>query len=213
MSKKGKRIGIFSGSFDPVHKGHIAFALEAAKAAGLDKVYFAPETKPRRKPHVTHIAHRLAMLQLAVRSQPRLGVLELPGKYFLPKTTMAHLRKQFPEDTLVLLLGSDLFEHLVEHAEQWPHVEYLLGKVELAVASRAGQSDKTVQAQVQKLPVQPLGFVVVHNHQPELSSGQVREAMAAHKTSTAVPPSVQRYAQEHWLYHDIPAATRQKAGY
>ena len=144
------RIGIFSGSFDPVHKGHIAFALEAADVAKLDKVYFAPEVKPRRKPGITHIAHRLAMLQLVVRSQPRLDVVELPGKYFLPQTTLAHLHQRFPKDKLVLLLGSDLFEHLVEHSEQWPNVEALLGQVELVVSARAGQTDEALRAMVMR---------------------------------------------------------------
>ena len=92
------RIGVFSGSFDPVHKGHIAFALEAAKTAKLEKVYMAPEIKPRRKPGITHFAHRVAMLKLAVRSQPKLEVLELPDKYFLPQKTLAQLRQRFPGD-------------------------------------------------------------------------------------------------------------------
>ncbi|RTK95152.1 nicotinate (nicotinamide) nucleotide adenylyltransferase [Candidatus Saccharibacteria bacterium] len=203
-----KRIGIFSGSFDPVHKGHIAFALEAAKTAKLDKVYFAPEIKPRRKPHVTHIAHRLAMLQLAVRSQPKLGVLELPDKYFLPKNTMARLRTKFPDDTLVLLLGSDLFGHLAEHSEQWPHVEYLLSEVELAVSVRTTETDQQIQDHRVGLPVQPKGFHIVHNHHPIVSSASIRQAVMTQQSVEGLLPSVAAYIRKHWLYHDVATANK-----
>ena len=200
------RIGVFSGSFDPVHKGHIAFALEAAKTADLDKVYLAPEVKPRRKPGITHFAHRVAMLKLAVRSQPKLEVLELPDKYFLPQKTLAQLRQRFPRDTLVMLLGSDLFEHLVEHSEQWPHVEALLSSVELVVSARTGQTNKALQEMVGRLPVQPLAFYIAHNHQPEVSSGMARDRLKKGLNASSLPASVAKYAAENWLYHDIEKA-------
>ena len=76
------KVGIFSGTFDPVHAGHIAFALEAMESAGLDKVYFLPESMPRRKSGVTHYAHRLAMLELALKPYNKLSILELPDKQF-----------------------------------------------------------------------------------------------------------------------------------
>lgn len=198
-----KRIGIFSGSFDPVHKGHVAFALNALRDANLNHVYLAPEVKPRRKPLVSHIAHRMAMLSLAVRSQPRLSALELPGKYFLPKSTMAHIRKRFPDDQIVLLLGSDLFEHLANHSQQWPHVEYLLQEVELAVASRTGQTTQDLQKLLQKLPHQPQGFHVVINHEPGVSSGDVRSAVGNGAEPKGLLPSVAAYVKKHWLYQDI----------
>lgn len=203
-----KRIGIFSGSFDPIHNGHVAFALSAIAAAKLDAVYFAPETKPRRKPHVTHIAHRLAMLELALRSQPRLHVLELPGKYFLPKSTMAHIRKKFPNDEIVILLGSDLFEHLTEYPQQWPHVEYLLSEVGFAVASREGHSPEEFEARLLGLPVQPRSFVVAENHEPALSSGLIRQAMVHSEEPVGLARGVHSYAKKHWLYYDLSRADK-----
>lgn len=198
-----KRIGIFSGSFDPVHKGHIAFALNALRDAQLDYVYLAPEVKPRRKPLVSHIAHRIAMLSLAVRSQPRIDVLELPGKYFLPKSTMAHIRARFPDDQIVLLLGSDLFEHMATHSHQWPHVEYLLQEVELAVASRSGQTTQDLQKLLQQLPQPPQGFHVVINHEPGVASKDIRQTVSDGGNPKGILPSIATYIKKHWLYHDI----------
>ena len=200
-----KRIGIYSGSFDPIHKGHVAFALNALSQTGLDRVYFAPEVKPRRKPDVSHIAHRVAMINLALRSQSSLSLLELPGKYFLPKSTMAHIRSKFTNDQIVLLLGYDLFEHLVNYSHQWPHVEYLLKEVELAVAGRAGQKASDLQDLANKLPVKPLGFYVVKNNYPNVSSSKIRKSFV-NDGSQSMPdltPKVLAYAKHHWLYHDI----------
>ncbi|MEI8338988.1 MAG: adenylyltransferase/cytidyltransferase family protein, partial [bacterium] len=82
------RIGIFSGSFDPVHEGHIEFALQAIKVAKLDYLYFLPDIEPRHKSDVTHVAHRLEMLNLAIKPHPSLRVLELPDKKFSIATTL-----------------------------------------------------------------------------------------------------------------------------
>ena len=66
-----KRIGIFAGTFDPVHKGHISFALQAIEAAGLDEVVFLPEPRPRHKQSVTDQSHRIAMINLAIKAYPK----------------------------------------------------------------------------------------------------------------------------------------------
>ncbi|HEU5121705.1 MAG TPA: adenylyltransferase/cytidyltransferase family protein, partial [Candidatus Saccharimonadales bacterium] len=67
-----RRIGIYSGTFDPVHYGHIAFAASAIRACNLDEVVFLPEPQPRYKAGVTDIAHRLALLTMATAAQSNL---------------------------------------------------------------------------------------------------------------------------------------------
>src|SRR3954451_17379308 len=104
-----QRIGIFAGSFDPIHKGHIAFALKAAESAELDEVYFLPEQRPRGKEGITHISHRLAMLELAARAHAKLGVIDLPDKQFWMSKAWPRLRQRFPGDKLFLLMGVDVF--------------------------------------------------------------------------------------------------------
>src|SRR5882762_4564268 len=131
-----QRIGIFAGTFDPVHKGHVAFALNAAESAELDKVYFLPETRPRGKAEVTHVSHRIAMLKLAVRAHRKLEVLDLPDKQFHMARTWPRIKQRFAGDKLVLLMGSDVFSHL----PTWPHVAKLFDDAGIIVSTR-GQRD------------------------------------------------------------------------
>ena len=196
---KPKRIGIFSGSFDPIHKGHIAFALSAIEQADLDAVYFAPETKPRRKPNVSHISHRVSMLGLATRSQPRLHVLDLTARYFSPKSTVSKLQQRFPDAELVLLMGSDLVEHL----HTWKHVDYMLRHVELVVGVRNNSDEALVSKLLTALPVQPLAVKVIQTELSGASSSTIRSALREGDSSPAITASVQNYAKKNWLYHDV----------
>ena len=193
------RIGIYSGTFDPVHKGHIAFALESIESAKLDKVYFAPEIKPRRKQQSSHVAHRLAMLNLAVRSYKKLAVLELPDAFFTPLKTYGRLRAKFPEDEIILLVGEDLLENM----HLWPHIEILLPNIELAVGLRKNHSKQSAKKLIAELPAQPKkSFFIKSVHAP-VSSMHIRESLIANKNSKDIVESVAKYAKEQWLYHDI----------
>lgn len=199
-----KRIGIFSGTFDPVHKGHIAFALLAAEKAELDEVWFAPEVKPRRKPHVTHYAHRVAMLKLATRPYKKLQVLELPDRYFLPAQTLNKLQRKFPHDQLVLLLGSDLFEHL----GHWPRVEVMLAGMGLVVGARGNYDVAEALARLPSLPAQPREFHVLDSVERHVSSATIRADLRAGKPNDQLVKSVSDYATKHWLYHDVTSAKK-----
>jgi nicotinate-nucleotide adenylyltransferase len=202
--KKPRRIGIFSGSFDPVHQGHVAFALASLQNADLDKVYFAPEVKPRRKPHISHIAHRVQMLELAITEHPELGVLELPNRYFLPKTTIPQLQQRFRNDDLILLFGSDLFERL----HTWPHVEYLLSNAGVAVGVRGNYEVSRVLQNALNLPNPPKELHAIDATLRELSSKNIRQALESNVMPDGIAPQVHDYARKHWLYHDISKINR-----
>ena len=68
------RIGIFAGTFDPVHAGHIAFALQAAEIAKLDEVVFIPERRPLSKSSTEHFGHRVAMIRQAIMPHSKLAL-------------------------------------------------------------------------------------------------------------------------------------------
>ena len=76
------RVGIYAGTFDPVHVGHISFALQSLTAANLDSIYFAPERRPRNKQQVEHFAHRVAMIKRAIRPYRKFAILELVDTSF-----------------------------------------------------------------------------------------------------------------------------------
>lgn len=191
-----KRIGIFAGTFDPVHKGHIAFALQARKTANLDKVYFLPEIQPRRKTGVTHIAHRIAMLKRALRPHTGLSVLDLPDKEFSVAKTWPRIQKEFPSDELFLLMGAD---RELAHLSSWPLVKRLLETVGLIVAQRQ-MSREQAEALVKQLPHAPKGLYVLESSLPAVSSAAIRKAVKADVQPEGALKSTLAYADKNWLY-------------
>src|SRR5438045_2188503 len=76
--EKLPRIGIYSAIFDPVHVGHIVFALKAQKIAGLEKVCFVPERRPQHGTEPEHYVHRSVMLKTALQPYRQFEVFDLP---------------------------------------------------------------------------------------------------------------------------------------
>jgi nicotinate-nucleotide adenylyltransferase len=197
--KTPRRIGIYSGSFDPVHKGHISFALTALEDANLDAIYFLAEALPRHKPGISHIAHRTAMLGLATRSHKKLHVLEFPDKRFTIASTLPRLQMRFKNDQLLFLMGSDVASNL----HRWPHIEELVSKVGLIVALRTGMDLSTVMHDITQLsnPIKELHLI--ESLEPYLSSRNLRSLYCNGGKSERVLPSVERYIKKHWLYAQI----------
>lgn len=190
------RVGIYSGTFDPVHAGHIAFALQAASETQLDKVYIVPERQPRGKEQVTHFVHRVAMVRRACRPFGRLGVLELEDKTFSVVRTLPRLEKRFPDTRLVFLCGSDVLRNM----RHWEFLETFLTNVELCVGLRGQETPQELQAIVSKLPTQPVRVWFVKSHAAQVSSSQIREALRKHTGVRGLLASVRAYAAREWLY-------------
>lgn len=196
---KVKRIGIYSGTFNPVHAGHIAFALQAMKAAKLDKLYFLPERRPRSKKHVEHFGHRVAMLKQAVKPYPKFDVLELDDVSFTVKRTLPRLEIMFPESQLVFLIGSDVAEHM----GQWPQLDRLFATSEILVGIRDMHDADHLQQIIADWPVKPLDARIIKSHAASVSSKKVREALQARGTTAGLLTSVAKYSNTNWLYVSV----------
>lgn len=197
------RIGIFSGTFDPVHAGHIGFALQALGAARLDKVMLLPERRPWRKRGITHYVHRLAMLKRAVAAHPKLEVLELPDQRLYPKS-VARLNGLFPQDELFLVLGSDHVYRL----NKWPMVEVLLRRCGLIIGIRGADQEATMRERLQSLPVRPPEMHVIASKAPQVSSQTIREALRHGHDAEGLLASVKSYSKKQWLYASAKASGR-----
>lgn len=200
--KDPARVGIYAGTFDPVHSGHIAFALQALEAASLDKVYFLPERRPRQKSQVEHFGHRVAMLERALKAHPRLEALELEDTSFNVSRTLPRLKKRFPGAQLVFLFGSDVALGLAD----WPGADRLLKGAELVVGIRSRDKRGNVRRAVEAWPVQPESVTIFDSYAPAVSSGIVREALRQGRGRGKAPgllSSVERYSDRHWLYVSI----------
>lgn len=191
-----KRIGIYAGIFDPVHAGHIAFALQAIQKAGLDKVYFMPERRPWHKQGVEHFGHRVAMLTRATKPHSKLGVLELEDISFTIERTLPKLQKRFAGSQLVFLFGSDVITQL----PSWPKVENLLACSELVVGIRKQAALPHIRQDIMGWPIRPQKLHIFESYAPDVSSGKIREALRRRTYVRGLLASVARYANRNWLY-------------
>lgn len=144
-----QKIGIFSGSFDPIHEGHLAFAKAAIEAAGLDKVVFLPEPVPRRKINVSSVAQRINWIENQIADSTNLDVLHIDQSQFTVDDTMPVIEKLYPSANFSLLIGSDIVNHL----HYWQHFESVRQKYPLIVAMRAGFDDSTITEYLDALGV------------------------------------------------------------
>lgn len=192
-----KRVGIFSGAFDPVHNGHLQFAHDALERIGLDKVFFLVEPRPRRKQGVKAFEHRLAMVQLAVKDNPKFGLIILEQTRFTPHETLPVLLARFKGAQLHMLMGDDVFQHLGD----WPGVERFVSSTYLIIGVRGPQS-KVIGYLNALEHARGLGlnYEIFESTFPEVSSSKVKATLRKSGISEDIPPEVQNYINEHELY-------------
>ena len=196
---KSKRVGIYAGTFDPIHAGHITFALQSLQAAKLDSVYFLPERKPRDKQGVEHFGHRVAMITRAAKPHPQFGVLELVDVSFSVNRTLPHLEKEFPGDQLVFLIGSDLLKQL----PNWPNSERLLKDCELVIGVRDGDEIEKLKDMIDSWEVKPKAATIFVSYAPHVSSSKIRNALRRRQSTQGLLKSVASYSNKHWLYVSV----------
>jgi len=189
------RIGIYSGTFDPVHAGHIAFALQALQATKLDVVYFLPERRPRTKQQVEHFGHRVAMVRRAIKPHPQFDILEFDDVSFSIKRTLPALKREFSDDTLVFLFGSDVILSIAS----WPLADKLLEE-EMIIGIRSDDNRDDIKRIVDEWVVQPKAVTIFDSYAPDVSSGKVREALRTRQQAKGILTSVERYSDHNWLY-------------
>lgn len=131
-------IGIFGGTFDPVHYGHLKPAQDVKNALGLDEVRFIPnQNPPHRKSPWLSAEQRKALLELAVNEQPGFVLdnreIDRHGKSFMVDTLQS-LHDEFPEIHLCLILGTDAIADL----RRWHRWEKILTLCHIVVTQRPG---------------------------------------------------------------------------
>jgi nicotinate-nucleotide adenylyltransferase len=184
------RIGIFAGTFDPIHRGHVAFAQAAAKQLNLDKVLVMPERSPRGK-LASSFEHRVRMTRLATGPHRKLKTVVLDDERFTVQYTLPKLEALYPDAELVMLVGSDVVHTF---GMRWPHLDVLLAKVELAISLRVGESEEAVRAMLDELSI-PVRASIVQGPHPHLSATEVRSG-----NLQGIEPLVRQYIEQNQLY-------------
>jgi nicotinate-nucleotide adenylyltransferase len=152
-----RHIGIYPGTFDPVHEGHISFANEGAKIFHLERVVFLPEKNPRRKQGVSDISKRHNQLQNSLSSHSKLESLVLETDQFTVLDTLPKLHQSFPGSKFTFLIGSDVALHL----PKWQDLPLLLADTWFLVAVREGESTSQVETIFEDLE-DATGLIIRH---------------------------------------------------
>lgn len=197
-------VGMYGGSFDPPHAGHIRDAAQAAQALGLERLVLIPvAVAPHKAAHTDAAsgADRLAMLALSVAHTPGLEVSDLELRRQGPSytvDTLEQLRQAYPGQELVLLMGTDMFLSF----GSWYRAGDICTMARLAVMRRGdpGEQPKLL-AQKQALE-RELGARVslVDNAPLAVSSTQVRRLLAFRCAGEYLMPGVEAYIRERGLY-------------
>ncbi len=191
-----KKVILFSGVFDPVHKGHIAIAEEAYKIHG-GTVVFLPERVPHHrdvnhKNNPTSYAHRLKMLNIATAGSEHLKVLDYPADQHWIQETFTWLGEKFPDRKLAWLVGDDVVDMIAE----WPNADKMpeLNVDTLIVANRF---DGTYTPPLSGT-VAGVNVVSMNSKFRYMESRFIRQDMLRRHTS--LPDGLWQYIQEHKLY-------------
>ncbi len=219
------RIGLFGGTFNPIHIGHLRAALEVAEGFDLDKVLLIPAAAPPHKPlgGLAPAADRLHMIERAVKGEARLAASDVEiqrgGRSYTVDTVRQFLRELPVGVSLHLIVGRDAFLEI----DTWKSFRRLLALVSLIVISRPGQehtdgvSDRNAILNFMRSTVSAectfsadTGFFSASGIKGvtlfpvtalDISSRRIRELVAAGRSCRhLVPDSVRRYIQTKGLY-------------
>jgi nicotinate-nucleotide adenylyltransferase len=199
---KGKslqRIGIYAGAFDPIHDGHVAFAKEALTKAHLDRVYFLVESRPRHKQGVKALDHRVAMVELAIADEPKLGLVMLDQARFTVYETWPLLQSRFDGAQLFMLMGEDVFKRLT----QWPRIEGLVTTAEFIVGLRMGQDEEQIRNHftvLEQTKALKLNYGIFRADHSQVSSRHIRASLRKGRAPSGLHPQVLQYIKTHQLY-------------
>lgn len=191
------RLGLFGGTFDPIHNAHLAVAREAAAAFSLDRVWFIPNAIPPHKATGAQasFADRFAMVELACAADARFHAsrLEEANRKSYTIHTLEAVRSQLAaEDEIYFLIGADAFADI----GIWYRKEDVFAMTDFIVVSRPGHVYGVPEgARAHRL----------ESVQMDVSSSGIRQRLETGNYDVPVPPAVLGYIERHAIYR--PAAT------
>lgn len=189
------RLGVFGGTFDPIHLGHLRAAENALEGLALDRVAFVPAaTPPHRAEPSSSALDRFAMTALATAGHPRFAVSDIELRRDGPSytvDTVAGLRKESPDAEVFVIVGSDTFPEMAT----WKEHERLLAMCTVAVVARPGEVPGGSDG------AQPRGVARVEGPGLAISASGIRDRVRQRKSVRyLVPDAVADYIAKRSLY-------------
>jgi len=186
------RIGIFGGTFDPIHFGHLVLAEQAYEKLNLDKVIFIPSFYPphKKSPDIASANHRYNMAKLAVQGNPRFEISDIEikrrGRSFLIDT-LRQLKTIFPKAKLFFISGSDVSDTMAK----WKSIDRVLSLAKFVLAKRPGYRLKKYNKNISVISITEL----------DISSSMIRNKIKTDKSIRYLMPlRVYRYIKQRGLY-------------
>jgi len=201
--KASMKLGVLGGTFDPVHRGHIAIAEEARQRLSLDSVLFMPAGQPWMKPgsYITPAQHRVEMVRLAIAGEPNfeLSTLEIErrGPTYTVET-LVELKDRLGEGVeIFFIMGVESLESL----PQWQNPDRIITLCQLVAVPRPGYGAPDIRALEAKIPGLSRRVILPDGPLVDISATDIRErAVRGLPISHLVPEAVARYIKEHGLY-------------
>ncbi len=197
-----EKLGIFGGTFNPVHNGHLSLCTQLADALEIPKVLLIPTAIPphKRAPELASGEHRLAMCRLAAQSDPRFCPCDLElrrqGNSYTVET-LRELGSLFPSAQLFLLMGTDMFLTV----QNWYCACEIFRRAFLVAGARQEGEEKQLQEHLQFLESLGAKGEIVPCRVVPVSSTMVRQARKQGVPLRGmVPEAVERYIEEKGLY-------------
>lgn len=197
-----KKMALFGGTFDPIHRGHISMALRLADELGLDEVMLMPTFVPphKIKRSMADAEHRLAMCRIAAAPHPILSVSDMEitrGGASFTVDTLTVLTTQYPDAEWYLVTGADMFCTL----RSWYRFDDIAKMATLCTVPRAGTDTAVIRQYAEELTAQGVRCYVADEPVEPISSTAIRNKMAAaESTEELLPDGVADYIRAHGLY-------------
>lgn len=192
---KHKRIGLFFGSFNPIHNGHLILAEMILEKANLDECWFilSPHNPHKKKNSLLDQNHRLFLLQKAIENHPNLKINTIEFKLPQPNytiNTLIHLKEKYDEIEFFLIMGMDNLENFT----QWKNPEEILTIAHLLVYPRLGHEPPIWAKEHLKITLMDTPII-------ELSSTLIRNRIKDGLSISAfVPEIVERMIEKEGFY-------------
>lgn len=204
LENRSERIGVFGGSFDPVHMGHLTIAQDAVEQLELDRLIFVPAAIPPHKQGKTLAdgQQRFEMLQLATESNLSFEVsnMELQrGGVSYTFDTMRQIQLEYPGAELFFIVGLDSLTIL----HSWRNIDQLLEMCTIVPFARGGEDPAKIAEQIQLSKDWKTKLLerMIRIHEVEISASEIRMRLAEGLSIRyLVPPEVEMYIAEHGLY-------------
>lgn len=188
------KIGIFGGTFNPIHKAHKAIALEFIEKLSLDTLYIIPNNiPPLKNSHGVSGGDRIKMLELAFSGQERIVISDTElkrGGMSYTCDTVSEIKLAHPCDELFLLIGDDW----IDRFDKWKNYKDITDMATLVVAYRGRRDTKSHAERISALTGKEI--LLLNNTEIEISSTDFRET----RDKTLLPEGVYEYIEERGLY-------------